>query len=224
MTHLYTLRDALDARKADPFGQFGQGHDVSTWNGITGCGQTSVQAVIDIATGGRHPTHDEISKVIGYWRPPRMTGTSGPQLAKALQHWGLPYKAVQNLGFAELVKRMALGPVLFVVWYPKWPNWSQYAGRNRPRPWAEPLNRAGRNQFAGGLIEHWVTGFGRDAAHPGIRDLAVMEPNHNSPARPQKVAVDWVAVGDANAAYRESIRHVLNNLTAVVPTRRLSVA
>lgn len=226
MSHPYALADALEARKADPFGQFGQAHDRSTWEGVTGCGQTCVQAVLDIAKNGVHPTHDAISLAMKpqYWRPGNRGGTSGPQLASALRSFGMPYKAVSGISFADLMAKMKLGPVLFVVWYPEWPNWQSYAGRTRPTPWAEPLRHAGRNQFDGGLIEHWVLGLGRDLKRASTRNLAVMEPNHNSPARPQKVALDWVNPVHARAAYMASVKHGLNNLQAVIPTAHLKVA
>lgn len=199
------------ARTARPFGQFRQAACVSTWGGKTGCGQTSVQSII-FAFKRVLPSHDAISRVIGYWRPASMVGTSAEQLAKGLGRWRLSYRARYGASLAALRALTAKGPVILVVWYPRYPNWKAYRGRLRPAPWAEPLGHAGANQFPKPAIRHWVVFSGVETGMA----LVTPEPNHSSPARPENVAYDRISLAALEAAY------VAGGRIAVVPTRSVA--
>jgi hypothetical protein len=199
------------ARASHPFGQFGQGACASTWGGKTGCGQTSVQSLI-LAFKRVLPTHDAISRIIGYWRPPGLTGTSAEQLAKGLGAWHLSYRAQYGASLLSLRALTAKGPVILVVWYPRYPNWKGYRGHPTPAPWAEPAGHAGANQFGPKpAIRHWVVFAGIEAG------LAVVaEPNHASGARPEKVAYDRISLAALEAAY------IAGGKIAVIPTRSVA--
>jgi hypothetical protein len=205
----------LAARKRRPVGQFGQVGDVSTWNGATGCGQTCVQTVI-YAIKGVMPTHDQVSKAAGYWRPRNQRGTSAEMLAKALNHWlgAGKYKAVYGLSTAQLIAfSRSRGPVLVSVRYPRYPNWRAYRGARPAVPYALPLGHAGRNQFYGNFT-HWTVIAGVSGA-PYAGYPGVMEPNHRSPARPEAVVLDYVKAADLNRAVLAAFPRTI----AVIPTR-----
>lgn len=206
----------LARRKRNPFGQFGQGHDVSSWDGATGCGHTSVQTVI-AAFKGLIPTHDAISKVAGYWRPKSRIGTSAEQLEKALRHWSLAYDATYGATFETLLKwANERGPVLACVKYSRYPAWRLYRHRSTTAPYAQPAGHAGRNQF-GVDFAHWVVIVGTMKAGPFAGWIAVMEPNHDSPARPERVVIDYVRPGDLKAAVNAAFAKTI----AVVPSRSI---
>lgn len=218
------LSTYLGSRAQHPTGQFGQTNDVSTWDGKTGCGQTSVQTILR-AFRSVTPTHDELSKLMGYWRPANLAGTSAEQLAKALGHWiyysvlGVRrrgYKAAYGLSLADLRAATAKGPVILVVKYRLYPTWKGYKGVARPAPYAAPLGKAGRNQFPSPDILHWVVLAGTMAGGTYAGKLAVMEPNHRSGARPEAVPIDYIALVDLDRAYRAG------GLIAVIPTRSIA--
>lgn len=206
-------------RVRNAFGQFNQANDVSTWDGATGCGQTSVQTVL-AAFRNVVPTHDAISRVIGYWRPASRVGTSAEQLAKGLAHWGLHYDATYGASFASLLSWASTrGPVLVCVDYATYPVWRLYHGRVSPPPYAQPSGKAGRNQF-GTTFTHWVVIAGVVTDGPYAGAVAVMEPNHDSPARRENVVIDYVQPNDLKAA----IAAAFPRTVAVVPSHALSIA
>lgn len=208
MSLLATLKAARVRR---PFGQFGQAADTSTWGGATGCGQTTCQSII-YAFKHAMPTHDQLSRLMGYWRPANRVGTSAEQLAKALGHWRLSYRAAYGQSLTQLrAVARSKGPVAIVVHYPEYPNWSRYHGVTRPHPWAAPENRAGANQFPKPGILHWILLAGEETGA-----LVTVEPNHDSPARPENVAYDRVSVAALELAYNRGGR------IAVVPTRSVA--
>jgi hypothetical protein len=212
------VRDRFVAwRKAHPLGQFGQPHSVATFNGKTACGPTSVQSIIGAVRGGPLPTLDAICRTIGYYRPKSKVGTTAEQLAKALGHWRLSYRARYGASLSELRSASHQGPVVIVVDYPTYPNWQRYGGTARPTPWAKPWGKAGANQFPKPRIKHWVVLAGgalTEGPYKGL--LAVMEPNHRSASRPQKVAIDYVSPASLEAAYNAGGK------IAVVPTRSVA--
>lgn len=209
----------LARRTRNDFGQFGQANDVSTWDGATGCGPTGVQTIL-AAFRNVVPTHDAISRVIGYWRPRSRIGTSAEQLAKALGHWGLSYDATYGAAFAQLVGWAdSRGPVLVCVDYRTYPVWRLYHRRVSPPPYAQPSGKAGRNQF-GTTFTHWVVIAGTVTDGPYAGAIAVMEPNHDSPARPENVVIDYVQPNDLKAA----IAAAFPRTVAVVPSHALAIA
>jgi hypothetical protein len=206
----------IAARVRHPFGQFGQGHDASTWDGATGCGPTCVQSIL-YAFKRVMPTHDAIARVMGYWRPPRRTGTSAEMNAKALNHWRLSYRAAYDLSYIQLRALMGKGPVMIVVRYTHWPNWQHYNDRVRGTPWAKPYGHAGANQFPKPNILHWIVVAGVMASGPYRGLVATFEPNHDSPARPENVAIDYVSPAALEHAYRAAGKRI-----AIVPNHAVA--
>jgi hypothetical protein len=94
---------------------------------------------------------------------------------------------------------------------PRYPTWhgAPYHGTS---PWSLPWGASGANQLhPKPAIRHWVVLMGTEGG-----DAIVMEPNHHSPARPEKVAYDRISLAALNAAYLAGGR------IAVVPTRSVA--
>ena len=101
----------------------------------------------------------------------------------------------------------------------------KYFGVNRPTPYARPAGKAGRNQFTGFFGSHAVAlmGYQRIVSSTGAfvrNDAYVMEPNHDSPARPENVPFDIVTQTDLDRSYREVVTMLGWSATiALVPTK-----
>jgi hypothetical protein len=210
-----SARDVFIAFRAKhPLGQFGQAHSVATFNGSTACGPTSSQSIIG-AIKRVIPTLDAICRVMGYWRPADRRGTSAEQNAKALGKWHLSYRAAYGLSLLQLRALAHKGPVMLVVQYHVYPGWKGYRGHPRPTPWSQPYGKSGANQYPLPRFLHWVVLAGPAMTvgpYKGL--LPVMEPNHDSPARPENVVIDYITPAALEAAYGAAGKRI-----AVVPNR-----
>jgi hypothetical protein len=173
----------LESRRRHPSGQFGTSDDECTDNGALGCTHT-IWRIIAWAYLGKSLTHEK--------------------LVAALR---LPFVYKGNLSSSNLLRASRVGPCLFAMRYGDWPNWAHYGGVTRPRPWARPTDAAGRNQFTGFTGSHagLLLGYKGVTLANGTfvrNDCYVVEPNHDSPARPQNVAYDIVTQTQLNAAYQ----------------------
>lgn len=222
---LTLLQRLKRVRKNRPYGQFGQKGDRCTDNGSLGCTHTVWQYIAFVYKGKLY-THDQLSRLSGYpcGGGPTNRGmriTESQKLVRALK---LPYIYKANLTSGQLLKASKRGPVLFAIRYGDWPNWKGYRNHYRPRPWARPRGRAGRNQFTGFYGSHAVAllGFRRIIRNGKfIRNAcAVLEPNHASPARPEKVPYDIVTQSELNKAYRATVTKLRWPSTmAFIPTK-----
>lgn len=219
------LDKLLEARRRHPFGQFGTTDDESTQNGALGCTHTIWRFII-FAYTGRWYTHDQISKLAGY---PYQGGSThrgmrvseSQRLCSALH---LPYVYRGNLDDSSVLRASNVGPVLLGVRYGSWPNWRGYHHQTVPAPWARPLDKAGRNQFTGFFGSHAVGFLGYlrvPTAGTFVRnDCYVMEPNHDSPARPENVPYDIVTQSQMLKAFHDTRARLGWSATlAHIPTR-----
>jgi len=219
------LDKALASRVKRPSGQFGQSADGSTDNGSLGCTHTIWQWII-WAYKGKWYSHDTISKLSGYpyGGGSRNRGMNVDEAKRLIRATGIPFVYKNSLTATQLLQASNVGPCMFAMRYGSWPNWYNYAGRSRPKPWARPLGKAGRNQFVGFTGSHAgaLLGYVRvTSAGKFVRnDCFVFEPNHNSPARPQNVAYDVVTGGELSNAYN-AVKTMLGwSVTmAFVPTK-----
>jgi hypothetical protein len=205
---LTLLGKLQEARRRHPFGQFGTADDECTDNGALGCTHTVWRFII-WCYKGKWYSHDQITKLSGYPCGGGSTNrgmrvSEAQRLIKAL---GLPYVYKNSLTSSQLLQASKLGPVMFAIRYGDWPNWAHYDGRTRPRPWARPTDKAGRNQFTGFTGSHAcaLLGYVRISTTKGVfvrNDCVVFEPNHDSPSRPENVAYDIVTQTDLNRAYQ----------------------
>ena len=204
-----TLLDKCkESRRRHPFGQFGTSDDECTDNGALGCTHTVWRFII-WAYKGKWKSHDEITKLSGYPCGGGSTnrGMKVSESQRLIRAVGIPYVYKGNLTSSQLLRASRVGPVGFGIRYGDWPNWAHYDGRTRPRPWARPTDRAGRNQFTGFTGSHFccLLGYVRITTSNGTfvrNDAYVMEPNHDSPARPENVPFDIVTQSQLSAAYQ----------------------
>ena len=218
------LDKLLESRRRHPFGQFGTTDDECTDNGAIGCTHTCWRYIAFVYKGKWY-SHDQLSKLSGFpcgggSTSRGMRVSESQQLCKAL---GLPLAFKGSLTSTQLLMAANTGPVLFAMRYGSWPNWQGYKGVARPSPYARPLGHAGRNQFTGFFGSHAgvLMGYLRvPSSGTFVRnDCYVMEPNHNSPARPENVAYDVVTQTQLYKAFNDVKKLGWKNTMAFVPSR-----
>ena len=185
--------------------QFGQGGDVSTFGGATGCTHTCLQRLIAGKTG-HVVTHDEISHVAGYPWPgnnPTRRGLRTPsEVQRVVSHYGLPYKVVFNWPWWHVIKATGNGPVMYGVLYGWWPEWHGYVynGTHADGLPGGYAIRNGKTQLYGFTGRHAVLLLAERTVNGQKRTIA-NEPNHGAPARPEKPDYDIVRSDFAQRAY-----------------------
>lgn len=228
MTLSYTprLRAEILARRRRPSQQFGQTGDVSTFGGATGCTHTILQWIIWRQTYVWY-SHDDISRACGYPWPaqnPRKRGMTVSEVERVIQKYGLPYKVVRDRPALEVWKASKLGIVGVAIMYSHWPEWRgyRYAGRTadgKPNGYASPLRKAGKTQLAGFYGRHMTALLGY-ASDPKGPDLGyAFEPNHGSPARPEKPPYDRIRYAQFKEAYQSYRTFGRQALYALVPVK-----
>lgn len=194
---------ALAIRRAFPFGQFGQANDARTNNGATGCTDTCLQFLALLLLRRWH-THDQIRGAARNLTP--LKGLSYPQVDYWLREIAkLPYKVQTGLSADTILGYVRnRGPVLVGEIYPDHPEWQGYRyfgvtanGRRNGYSW--PRRASGKTQLGSSYFRHAIV-FIAVAPIPawgGQLGVYVMEPNHGSPARPEKVAYDVITITQA---------------------------
>jgi hypothetical protein len=209
------LSRAIALRKANPFGQFGQANDSLSNNGATGCTDTCLQFLGKLVKNLSR-THNQIRQRVGHKNP--ATGLNSSEVGAWFRAEGMPYTVKFNLTADQMLSlSRSRGPVLVAEIYGAHPAWRGYRGvPARPaNGYARPTGGAGRNQF------NWS---GRHAivllGYTDSNTVYVMEPNHDSPARPQNVAYDVITVAQFRAVVAAWKRSVGNTYCAY-PTKAL---
>lgn len=209
------LTRALALRRSNPFGQFGQSGATLTNGGATGCTDTCLQFLAKLVKNLSF-THNQIRLKIGHKNP--LTGLTATEVGAWFRAVGLPYTVKFNLTADQMLSLSRRGPVLVAEIYGAHPVWQGYRGQpSHPvNGFAYPLGRAGRNQF------NWS---GRHAivllGYVDAKNVYVMEPNHDSGARPQKVPFDVMTIAQFRALVAAWKRSVGNTYCAY-PTKALS--
>lgn len=208
------LSRALAKRRANPFGQFGQPDDSLSNGGATGCTDTCLQFIANLVKN-MWRSHNQIRQRVGHKNP--LTGLNSSEVGAWLRAAGLPYVVKFNLTADQMLSLSRRGPVLVAEIYGAHPVWRGYRGvPSRPvNGYARPDRAAGRNQFNwSGRHAIVLLGY-TDSTH-----VYVMEPNHNSGARPQNVAYDVITVAQFRALVAAWKRSVGNTYCAY-PTKAL---
>lgn len=220
-------------RIAKPFQQFGQANDAYTANGATGCTHTVLQFLALLWTN-RWYTHDQISQMVGYPNQSRVAisqrrGLRPEEVKTFIAKAKLPYAVVFNWDLAKIIAASTLGPVGIAhaySWVPEWMGFriSGLVSDGKPNGFASPHGRAGKTQLVGFTGAHMGCFIGRGLDPTGKISLRLFwEPNHASPARPEKPPYDVISPVQFAAVY-DSYKSVLNrDLYALVPTRALPV-
>ena len=209
------LSRAIALRKKSPFGQFGQANDSLSNNGATGCTDTCLQFLAKLVKNVWY-THNQIRTRVGHKNP--ATGLNSTEVGAWFRAVGLPFVVKFNLTADQMLSlSRTRGPVLVAEIYGAHPAWKGYRGApsRPPNGFARPTGAAGRNQFS------WS---GRHAilllGYTDSNTVYVMEPNHDSPARPQNVAYDVITVAQFRAVVAAWKRSVGNTYCAY-PTKAI---
>lgn len=213
------LRKALAKRNAKPFQQWGQSNDARTRNGKTGCTDTVLQFLALLWTG-RMPTHDEIRTVAGVSGAPDR-GLRPTEVQKVCDHYGLPYRVVTDITADEVLTLSKRGPVGFGHEYSYWPEQrgAVYGNRHadgKRNGYAQPKGRPGATQLDA-VIAH----FGLVMGVSSFGNVFTWEPNHGSPARPERPPYDVMEKSQFRRLF-DSYQDALGRSPyALVPTRSL---
>lgn len=189
--------------------QFGQSGDYTTFNGATGCTHTILQRLIKAKTGS-YVTHDTISRIASYPSPSAnpnkrglYSGGSDNEVGRVIAYYRLPYKIVFGWSWSSIQSRFSMGPVMLGVRYGYWPEDYGYVYHDvkadgRPGGYAI---RGGKTQLYGFETGyHAVLALGTLSVKGSLHAYA-NEPNHGSPARPEKPPYDEMLASQMARAY-----------------------
>lgn len=216
--------------------QFGQADDARTNNGATGCTDTCLQWLFFLWTGVKL-THNDIRRLAGF--PPATRGLYPTEVARVIKALGLPYHVhvgtrtrvvggitmYPSLSAHDVREKTKLGPVIYGHEYASHPDWRGYhlggvASDGKPNGFARPLGQAGHTQKTwNGAHAATILGVATSPTQPD--KVYVTEPNHNSPARPEKPTYDVMTVVQFDRAYNSYHDRLGRFLYAIVPTRAL---
>ena len=185
--------------------QFGQPQDttLSTAAGRAGCGPACVQVLARIwQPTAQPPTQDRVCELSGFPEPDQHIGSflRTYQLVQALMALGIRYEPRSDLASSELQEvAKHRGPVLFLCRYTEWPQWRGYrcqgaVADGHPNGYASPLGRAGKTQLSGFDGGHYgLLLSSRWMPRKGTSFNWLRDPNHSSPARPERPSFDIVS-------------------------------
>lgn len=206
--------------------QFGQPKDSLVDGGAVACTDTCIQ-LIKLLVNGKRVSLDRVRRLSG-GPTDGSRGLRADEALRALTRLGLPY--VQASVDAEEVMYISKtrGPVIVAEAYWAHPEWqgSSYLGRkadgwerdargNRVHiGYAKPLGQAGKTQtdFRAGhaVLLAWATN----------TTAWVRDPNHNSPARPERPAYDVLTVRQLERML-DSFTPLAGRHVLYVPSRRV---
>lgn len=181
--------------------QFGQPKDSLVDGGAVACTDTCIQ-LIKLMVDGRRVSLDKVRRLSG-GPTDGSRGLRSSEALRAMRKLGLPYTTANLTARQAMDISRTLGPVIVAEAYWAHPQWmgSTYMGTRAGRfardargkrrwvGYAKPLREAGKTQ---------LTGF--DGGHADLlvwankRTAFVRDPNHNSPARPERPAWDELTV------------------------------
>lgn len=213
------LTRALAARRANPFAQFGQTDDALTSNGATGCTDTCLQFLSKLIKNVWY-SHNTIRRKVGHTNT--QTGLNYSEVGAFCRAVGLPYVVKLGLTASQILSlAKTRGPVLvgeLYSWHPEWLDYV-YGGvkaDGKPNGVASPRGKAGKNQLTGFTGRHAVLVLGVTTA-----GVYVMEPNHASPARPEKPPYDVMTIAQFTNLVN-TYKASTGESYAVYPTKVLS--
>jgi hypothetical protein len=224
------------ARAHPELQQFGQASDDWVHNGATACTHTVCQFLARLWKG-RALTLNQVNSLAGM--PHNAVGSNGQprgmnntELARFFTAVGIPMVIRFGLSFETLMSYSNRGPVFYGMRYGSAPEWSgfHYQGvvaDGKPNGYARPTGHAGKTQLQGFENgRHAVVMLGYlpvvDSTGKVIRyDVWRKEPNHGSPARPEKPPYDVITSAQARREYDDYTHLLGNKAYAAIPTKSL---
>lgn len=229
MAYSARTRKAMSLRGANPFQQFGQRDDESVRGGSDGCTHTVLQFLARLWLNRAYSV-DQVSVLAGWpsgWVPGR--GLYPSEVQRFCQRVGLPYQVRFGLSAYQVLQLSERGPVGFGNKYDWWPEWRGrvYYGTRAdgyPNGYATPYGAAGRTQLSGFVGAHFGLLLGWDESMSSAsRRVVAWEPNHDSPARPERPPYDQMTSSQFRRAYESYQKKMGRSLYALVPIRSLPV-
>lgn len=197
--------------------QFGQQNDAKTQNGATGCTDTGLQVLIR-GWLERSLTHDQIRAAAG--NPPASRGLRPNEVQLVARKFGLRYVPKFGLTASQVLAiANSKGPVGIGVAYSHQPEKKGYSiGGHTATGKINGFARLnGKTQLYGFTGAHFDVVLGSLDGWVYVKD-----PNHASPARPEKPAYDIMTIAQFTKLYN-SYHSVLGRaLYAVVPTTQFN--
>lgn len=218
--------------------QFGQANDDWVWGGRTGCTHAICQ-FLALLWKNRQLTLNQVNALAGMPHNAkdsrgRPRGMNNIELARFFAATGLPYAIKFGLSIETILSYSNRAPVLIAVRYGSGPEWKGFhyngvTADGKPNGFARPTGAAGKTQLTGfenGRHADLVLGYlpVKDKTGKTIRyDEWRKEPNHGSPARPEKPPFDVITTTQGRREYEDYHRLLGNKLYAAVPTKALPV-
>lgn len=209
--------------------QFGQSNDNYVWDGKTACTHTICQ-FLALLWKKKAYTLNQVNSLAGMpvnardsaGRPRGMNNT---ELARFFSRVGLPYSIKYGLTFEQLLVASNRGPVFYAMRYGSAPDWRGKAGADGiPNGYAIHNGRTQFSGFENGRHAVLLLGYlpVRNSAGTIIAYRAYRkEPNHGSPARPERPPFDTITTGQAKTEYLHYKSILGNALYAAIPTVNL---
>lgn len=208
-------------RRHPEFQQFGQADDSLTNNGATGCTDLCLQVLARGWTGKKY-TQNQIRGFAGLGYQSRLRGLYNPsEIRKVIDRTGIPYVIRYGWSWEALLERAnKFGPVLFGCMYAYQPEKCDYSyagvkSDGRPNGYAQ---KNGKTQLLGFTGAHAELLIGRRFKSGEPDPVFIKDPNHRSPARPERPSFDQVSIPQFAKLY-ESYGYLGRSLFAVVPTK-----
>lgn len=211
--------------------QFGQPSSESdeVWGGRTACTHTCWQ-IVTLFVKGKRLSLNQVNARAGMPRNARNELTGRPRGMRIseqiafVKRMDLPYTYKSNLTMARILALSDRGPIIYGVRYGSEPDWKGKSGADgRPNGYAR---KAGRTQFTPRGVD--------DIRHAVVLAIVRMvvdtkgnrlrkevlrrDPNHHSPARPERSPYDIISPSQARKEY-EAIESVGGTLFAFVPKK-----
>ena len=205
--------------------QFGQPDDSLVKEGEVACADTCIQLTV-LLVKGKRVSLDKVRQRSG---APQDIPLTRDQALRALHSFGLPYVARSDLGAAGILQvARERGPVIICEKYWAHPQWKGYSyagktlnglakngsGRTVRPGFARPAKKSGLTQWTfrdGHAVLAAADGW-EGQEHVGF----IRDPNHNSPARPERPAYDIVSM-----AQLDRMLESWPGRLVLAPTRRL---
>jgi hypothetical protein len=220
------------AEKHPEMQQFGQANDNQVHDGKTACTHTICQFLALLWNGDRLTLND-VNHLAGM--PSNATARDGKprgmrpeELARFFAATKIPMHIKFDIPFAGLLTRSDRGPVFYGMRYGSAPTMEIHGAAKGPFGFARPPGHAGATQKGIPDIRHAVLLLGfLERRGPDGKLIAVdvfrKEPNHGSPARPEKPPYDRIFAHQAQREYNDYRDRLGMRLYAAVPTQPLKI-
>jgi hypothetical protein len=220
------------AEKHPEMQQFGQANDNQVHDGKTACTHTICQFLALLWNGDRLTLND-VNHLAGM--PSNATARDGKprgmrpeELARFFAATKIPMHIKFDIPFAGLLTRSDRGPVFYGMRYGSAPTMEIHGAAKGPFGFARPPGHAGATQKGIPDIRHAVLLLGfLERRGPDGKLIAVdvfrKEPNHGSPARPEKPPYDRIFAHQAQREYNDYRDKLGMRLYAAVTTQPLKI-